>query len=716
MKVMGRRSTGSLVAVFLLSLCVLSLSPQGQQVMSEKELFKRGEILLSEGKLLEAREALIAAFDKRAARNNKQPDKKFTPMLDEINKRLADNAAEQGRAAFGLGDLETCEQKLEEAQRFSRTAGVIALESDFQKRIADIRKSFESAKSAAENGRFEDSLARLRELTVWSRYLPDVNSTITAIEETFAKSLVAQGNNLVESQRWADANSAFEQALTVRPDNAAAREGLQRVSLGIAADNLAVSASERLRQGQHAEAYSLIREAIAMYPGIPKFQEIQSDVRNSWMALLRDRIPALMADPNNFLKSKQAYLSLLAFRELDPSSDAPTREWAEAPRNFAENCIERALTLEQIPDYSRIATAYALRLNAGLQITETLFLPEEIKRVADAFNRKRASQLVISVENLSGATPTFTELVQARVFNTVEKQALPDLRIRQRQQYYSAPDEDPQFQDLRPDGKSATALLTVGISAYQSERWSSETPVSLPSQFISGSEKITNPEYLELQNHLEVMLRSIQRAEEKKKSITDEGWTRPEYVLKAQELSKIDRYIEQPRLSDYTYSRIDHHQKTVIKVQLTIRDFLTRETIASDEISFVDEREGAELTGVHERDANGLRNEPVRLPPTDQVLREAERTVLDSLEARVSEILPAYTKRFFNQGKKALALGQPAEAAEQFLCHWAFFRGRLDGDEADVTCKTVREETAFDLHRESAEFRKLVDRVAPVVP
>jgi hypothetical protein len=718
MKLSYIRSVASLACVVLFSVQVLSQNTQRPRVVSEKDLFKQGERFYREGRLPEAREALIAGFDKRAekSKNKAKPDKKYTPLLDEINKQLANQAAEQARRAFETEDFESCEVKLQEARELANTAEVIALESDFQRRIADLRKSFQTARTAATQGRFEESLTALNKLSHWRRYIPEMDGAIEQVEEQFALNLISQGNEMIANHRWGDANAAFDRALTVRPDSAAAKEGLQRVSLGIAAENLAVSAAGRLHQGLHQEAYSLITEAIATYPGIEKFHELLNEIKKSWTAELRARIPLLMADPHNLAKSRDAFLSILTYKELEPSSNLPAKEWAEASGNFAENCIERALTLEQIPDYSRIATAYVLRLNAGLQMTEQLFLPEEIKRVADGFNRKRASQLLINVENLSGASSAFTELVQARIVNTIEKQALPDLRVRQRQQYYSSPDEDPQFQDFRPDGKSATALLTVGVSAYESERWSSEVPVNIQSQFISGTEKITNPEYLELQNHLETMLRSIQRAEDRKKYVTDEGWTRQEYVLRTQELSKLDRYIEQLRLSDYTYLQIEHRQKTMIKMQLTIRDFLTRETIASGEISFVDEREGAELAGVHEKDANGLRNEPVRLPSTDQVLREAERTALDTLESRVAEILPAYTKRFYNQGKESLALGQSAEAAEQFLCHWAFFRGRLEAEEAQVVVETVRQETGFDLQRESAEFRKLVDRVAPVVP
>ena len=96
------------------------------------------------------------------------------------------------------------------------------------------------------------------------------------------------------------------------------------------------------------------------------------------------------------------------------------------------------------------------------------------------------------------------------------------------------------------------------------------------------------------------------------------------------------------------------------------------------------------------------------------MLSRAQREVLDSLEDKIKESLPGYIHRFYHDGMRLYESGRRPEAAELFLCHWAFLRGRLPESQREVVFGVVKEETGFDLARDGQTFLSALDRLAPV--
>jgi hypothetical protein len=290
----------------------------------------------------------------------------------------------------------------------------------------------------------------------------------------------------------------------------------------------------------------------------------------------------------------------------------------------------------------------------------------------------------------------------------IENMEFSDLRMRTVEDYERDANEDPQFQDLRPSGYSSTALVTVGITRYESERRSSETPVEKTSQYISGTEMVPNPEYIKLEAELNRIRRALDDPTRKKDRPTAEGWTENTYRLKQMELMRLDRQIARDKVTDYTYHLVEHKQHTRVEVQVTLRDWFTREAIATVTIPFQNERSATEIVGVRDRDVTGLQNQPVRIPSTDQVLREAERAVLEGLERQLGEVMPKYAGRFLGEAENALKAGRDEDALEAFICHWAFYRGRLDSKQATRVNDSVFNGTGLDLTKDGEKVLRML--------
>ena len=96
------------------------------------------------------------------------------------------------------------------------------------------------------------------------------------------------------------------------------------------------------------------------------------------------------------------------------------------------------------------------------------------------------------------------------------------------------------------------------------------------------------------------------------------------------------------------------------------------------------------------------------------MLSRAQREVLDSLEDKIKDSLPAYIHRFYRDGMRLYESGRRAEAVELFLCHWAFLRGRLPEAQREVVFGVVKSETGFDLVRDGQTLLSALDRVAPI--
>ena len=518
------------------------------------------------------------------------------------------------------------------------------------------------------------------------------------------------GLRLLDFKNWDSAKDLLQRAAELHGDDSRIGAAQNRAERGRQAYKLAARAESEATEGVFEAAMSTILGAIEGYPEGRDLEAIKARISNQWVDHRGSKVEFLSRNRDSFADARNTVNTLDRIRRLNPEHPLLLARQQDAAERFGSCSLQKAMTLTEFGDPTFIGTAFLLLLSAQSRLGPAIVLPSQVKDAGSLFNRKRASQLVLSVEDLAGTPRTFVDAVSARLQHRAESLGLPDLRIRTKESYQASPDEDPEFQDFRPDGKSPTALLTVGIRKHLSERWSSETPERVPSTFISGTEEVLNPEYEAKRSELEEI---VSRMESTKDDKRISSLTRQK-DLAEMVLAQISRTKQVPKLADYTYLRINHRQQTHVELLLTLRDFYTKSRIESREIVFSEVKEDGQLEGVRESDTSLIRNEPVRLPSTQQMLARAQREVLDSLEDKIKESLPAYIHRFYHEGMRLYESGRRTEAVELFVCHWAFLRGRIPETQREVMFAVVKEETGFDLVRDGQTFLSALDRVAPI--
>jgi hypothetical protein len=63
-------------------------------------------------------------------------------------------------------------------------------------------------------------------------------------------------------------------------------------------------------------------------------------------------------------------------------------------------------------------------------------------------------------------------------------------------------------------------------------------------------------------------------------------------------------------------------------------------------------------------------------------------------------MLPKFTKRFYAEGRLAAEQGRIDDAVENFICHWGFFRGKVEKGELDSLSGVVYTRTGFDFQKD----------------
>ena len=689
----------------------LAQGPDKLARLSEKKLYAEAERALATGQKDRAYEALGLALEKRnAGRSQPRPHKKYTPLQLQLGRELADREAALGVEACNAMNLQACEERLKSAREFTSTEKVRKLAALLQEKHSTLKGHFSSAVAMAETGGEDEALKGLRSLAPYSDYLPALDDEIFRIEQAYADTLIRDGLKLLDFKNWGKAEDLFQRAAALGRDDPRIATALDRVERGRKAYELAARAHNEATEESFAAAMSTILEAIESYPEGRDLEAIKERIANRWVDHLASRVEFFSRNRDSFTDARNMVNTLDKIRKLNPEHPVLFDRERGAAENFGSSSLQRSMALTELGDPAFIGTAFLLLLSAESRLGPAIVLPSQVKDAGSLFNRKRASQLVLSVEDLTGTPRTFVDAVAARLQHTSESLGLPDLRIRTKENYQLSTDEDPEFQDFRPDGKSPTALLTVGIRKHLSERWSSETPERIQSKFVSGSEEVLNPEYEAERSQLEDIVGQMEGTRDDKKL---SSLARQKDLVETV-LAKISRTKQVPKLADYTYLRINHRQQTRVELLLTLRDFFTKSQIESQKIIFSDVKEDSQLDGVRESDTSLVQNEPVRLPSPEQMLARAQREVLDSLEDKIKESLPPYIHRFYHEGMHLYESCQRAEAVELFICHWAFLRGRLPEDQREVVFGVVKEETGFDLDRDGQTFLSALDRVAPV--
>src|SRR5262249_25767563 len=142
----------------------------------------------------------------------------------------------------------------------------------------------------------------------------------------------------------------------------------------------------------------------------------------------------------------------------------------KASEDFGANLLQRASEFADLLDNSKLATASMMKVKAQNLLSPATVKPEEVKDVIASFNRRRSSQIVFSVEDLSGADQVFVQTVVGRAKSALESAELPDLRIRSLDEYRKSPNDDPIVKGFSPDGKSSTVQFVVQITSHEAQR------------------------------------------------------------------------------------------------------------------------------------------------------------------------------------------------------------------------------------------------------
>jgi hypothetical protein len=316
--------------------------------------------------------------------------------------------------------------------------------------------------------------------------------------------------------------------------------------------------------------------------------------------------------------------------------------------------------------------------------------------VTELFKRKRTMVLVVRVESLSQVPNGFNEVVTRRVNAAIEALGLPDLVASPADAYEKKPDVDALFQDIRPDGKSRVAALTLDITNYQKENGGYDAPEEKHSQFINGQVSVSNPEYEKLTKKVEEENTALERNHNKAKP-TKEGYTASGLAILRDEMDKTPKQITRDKLVDYTYQEYHLSASVHIGMKLTLRDMLEKQLLASEDIEKTEQDTAKEIAGALAGDVNGIINRQPRIKTQEQMQQDAELAALKSIDEKLPALLAKYDQRYYDEGEKALQAGHTDDAVENFLCYWYTFRGQMDENRSRHIVEVVKQYTGLEL-------------------
>jgi hypothetical protein len=677
---------------------------------SEKDLFKRAKINMDANNLEDAFAAFTVAFEKR----KQKPEKTYSPLFESVSLNLAKMYAERGRTALAGNKLEMCEQQIALAQSRLKPLGlkspdVASLQQSLVEKIAEFKSRLEKAKSQAAETDFDGALKALHSLDGQDKYVPDLKGAIAQTRQAQIEFLSASAEKSASARNWDEAAGLIQQLQAKDSANAAIKSILAKIDRGRTADSLMALSVKQLSSGNHKEALSTIEKAIGSDPDFNQLQATKAQITSRWIQNLQDRIPGLLSNTSDFYSIKDGFLALETLGRLNPDHPLIKENKESATRMLAGNSLERANQLSQEPSKALAATTYTLFLSTRARSQADFVQEDDLKNAASYFNRKRFSQVVVSVENESSAPESFVNSVRTRAINTVENLGLSDLRVLTKEQYSAAGEADAVFGNLRVDGKPSTVMMTIRIDKYFSDLETAEK--QLDSEYLFQTKEVTNPAYEKKRTEQDQFWEEVRKGTKKVKD------NERNLVMESQkkELDAIPKTITEPELRKYSYRQITHTRTTQVRLVMSFKDPVNNETITSDEIDYPNKTTKTEIAGVHEKDTHGISNQPLVAPPTkEQALSQAERSVSNDVEQKLPKMLTPFTERFLMEGKQRLAAQQTPQAVEDFLCHWAITKGRIAlPEDAALIQEVVKKETAYDLKLFNADFFSLVNPLRP---
>jgi hypothetical protein len=687
----------SIVLAFVLTVS----ATLAQAPLSDKQLYQRAEKENAAGKIDEA----YASVKEARIKKNK-PDKKYDELFRKTGDQLADREAGKGEAACNNDDLATCEAQLKKAKEFGTTANVTRLQSTFDQKLGAVRTRYNNASQLAATEP-DLALSQLVELNRYRSHLPELPTQIDRVRSLAVNRHNEAGAQQIKEQKWDNAVMHFNRVLELSAGNEVAGTGLKDVARLREASRLHSEAKSLWDARKFQEALSKVDQSLAAAPDNAEYKETRQRIRSDWAKQLVSFIgEGLTGKLDDLDQTRTTYLNFEQLRSLDGADPNVSKFGSEPSVNFGANLLLKAAELEVVSDYSRIGTAAIMKVKAQQLLSSVrqeeakTVRQEEVKDVFGYFNRRRRTQLLISVENLSSEGDGFVVPVKARTRNALESAELPDLAIRDLEEYRKTPDEDPVVKGLTADGKSSTGLLTVSINKYEVTR---KIVNKLPkaSEYRTGSEDVNNPEYARIKSELDAIRKDLADPKNKKKEVQAQLTRMLED--KQRELNGVPQVLHKDKVTRYDYEEITYNQQVHVEATLTLRDFHTKEVIASEVISSdptLREMKDTEIRGVNPADVKGVRDQPPTMLTETQALKLAERQVLDQITSKAMTMLPKFTKRFYTEGRLAVEQGRLDDAVENFICHWGFFRGKLEKGELENLSGVVYARTGFDFQKD----------------
>lgn len=663
---------------------------RAQKAPSAKELVKMAEADKQNNKWEAAREKLKLAVAQ------KPKDKQIAQALRTVEDYLADQAAARASTLCEQLEIDKCEKEVGVAASYGSTARVAEARARLAGRKKQLQDRWDQVQKMMADGQLAEANDALQALGRFSYLFPSLAQEKERLRVLRVEAALDQGRKALAAQTWDAAMETFGGALRLDPGNSQALQGIESARLEKEAANLFLQAQNAFQAQGYQVAHEATQKALRLFPNRPPYRELARQIGAEWSKALLEQARKLSANPDSLKDNQQAWGALEMVRRLEPQTPGLADELKTVRLTLYSIYLQKAAEYEAVADNSRIATAYAYYLSAQQTNPGGEFaFAAKVRETGSVFSRKRAVQLVVSVDNLSPAPPSVAEVLSRRVRSVIQKLGLPDLKLRSPDEYQKNPAEDPQFVENRPDGKSPTAQFTLELSNYESETFGGDKPIEKPSKFVSGQETLPNPAYEKLQAEFRKMSASL--AATKPGKSNKDGYTTQSLAVLQQELAATPRELVRDKITDYTYQEFQLSVRALVKMNLEVRDMLEKQLLGAETIEKGDKKVGVEIAGVREKDVNHLFNKPARLPASDQLLRESERNALEEVDDKVQRLMGQYLQRFYKEAEKALQEGRADDAMENFLCHWFFFRGRLEESQARRIQDLVRQHIGLDL-------------------
>jgi hypothetical protein len=680
----------------VLSLAVVSVAALGNptepQPKSPKELVKEALMDEQQGHWEAALEKL------KIASNLKHKDKTISAELDKAKGHLADVAANQAIGSCNALKIDTCEQQLKLALSYAITPRTKEAQSQLAARKAELQKRWDEAEQMISSSQLEDANVELDGLSQYPYLFPALPAEKERLRRLRINADIDLGSKDLVANKFDDARKAFSAARALDPANTEAAGGIDAADKGNQAVHWNEEAKNAFSQKSYETAYLDNQKALALLPGHQEYLDFRKQIAAEWLKVLEDD-HALNPDPNNLKDNQAAWESLGWIKRLDPSYKPLAEVTRQVKLHLYSIYSVKANTYQSSSNNSGVGIAYLYYLNAQMMNPDPGAgdaFAASFHDVTELFKRKRTMVLVVRVESLSQVPNGFNEVVTRRVNAAIEALGLPDLVASPADAYEKKPDVDALFQDIRPDGKSRVAALTLDITNYQKENGGYDAPEEKHSQFINGQVSVSNPEYEKLTKKVEEENTALERNHNKAKP-TKEGYTASGLAILRDEMDKTPKQITRDKLVDYTYQEYHLSASVHIGMKLTLRDMLEKQLLASEDIEKTEQDTAKEIAGALAGDVNGIINRQPRIKTQEQMQQDAELAALKSIDEKLPALLAKYDQRYYDEGEKALQAGHTDDAVENFLCYWYTFRGQMDENRSRHIVEVVKQYTGLEL-------------------